>query len=54
MYMSPYLAKARPTMVKHLSSHSVDWGEPERAPHKWRIETKSLHSDGTAYVRTSL
>ena len=26
--------------------------EPERAPHKWCIESKSLHSDGTAYVRT--
>ena len=28
------------------------WGEPERAPHKWCIESKSLHSDGTAQVRT--
>ena len=28
------------------------WGEPERAPHKWCIESKSLHSDGTTYVRT--
>ena len=27
------------------------WGEPERAPHKWCIESKSLHSDGTTYVR---
>ena len=31
---------------------SVIWGEPERAPHKWCIESKSLHSDGTTYVRT--
>ena len=29
------------------------WGEPERAPHKWCIESKSLHSDGTTYVRNS-
>ena len=32
---------------------NVNWGEPERAPHKWCIESKSLHSDGTTYVRYS-
>ena len=26
------------------------WGEPKRAPHKWCIESKLLHSDGTAYI----
>ena len=25
MYMSPYFAKARPTMVKHLSSSNYLW-----------------------------
>ena len=40
-------------LIRKFYSHIVvNWGEPERAPHKWCIESKSLHSDGTTYVRT--
>ena len=27
-----------------------NWDEPERAPHKWYIESNLLHSNGTVYV----
>ena len=36
----------------NLYAWSINWGESEPAPHKWCIESKSLYSDGTAYVRT--